>query len=175
MSFEIRTALPEDAQELAACHVSAWQAAYKGIVPAEHLRNMAANVTQRAELFKERLKEKNCYYFLPTCNGKIIGMLVLWHSRDEDKPNTGEIGGFYLLEDFWGKGYGRKMMDFAQKQLNDMGYTEIFLWVLDENTRARRFYEKCGFTVDGAQKEIIIGGIPLIEVRYVIFGHGTTH
>ncbi|MCL2287209.1 MAG: GNAT family N-acetyltransferase [Firmicutes bacterium] len=167
MSFQIRKALLEDAHELAACHISAWQAAYKGIVPDEHLRNMATNLTKRAELFKERIHEKNCYYFLPTYDGKIIGMLVLWNSRDEDKPGTGEIGGFYLLEDFWGKGYGRKMMDFAQKQLNDMGCTEIFLWVLEENTRARQFYEKCGFTVDGAQKEIIIGGKALSEIRMV--------
>jgi len=167
MNLLIREALPEDAYELAACHISAWQSAYKDIVPDEYLSNMPAGLKQRAEKFKQGIDE-NSYYYVPTYDGKIIGKLVLWNSRDDDKPGTGEIGGFYLIETFWGKGYGREMMDFAIKFLNSLGYTEIFLWVLEENTRARRFYEKCGFTFDGVKKEIVIGNKLLVEVRYIL-------
>ena len=72
----------------------------------------------------------------------------------------------YLLEAFWGKGYGREMMDFSLLELKRMGYGEALLWVLEANSRARRFFEKCGFVFDGSIKEINIDK-PLIVMRYV--------
>jgi len=58
------------------------------------------------------------------------------------------------------------MMEFSFSELRLMGHDEALLWVLEENSRARLFYEKCGFTFDGAKKEIIIDK-PHIEMRYV--------
>ena len=41
------------------------------------------------------------------------------------------------------------------------------LWVLEANTRARRFYERAGFALDGGwQSEEIATGVFLDEVRY---------
>ena len=39
------------------------------------------------------------------------------------------------------------------------------LWVLADNARARRFYERHGWTADGASQALTIPGAP-IEVRY---------
>ena len=166
MKFIIRKAVPEDAYEYSACHISSWRSAYKGIVPDEILNNLS--LEERAEKFKQNLQEfKDVLYYCPIYEGKIIGKLIISKSHDEDKPNACEVGAIYLIEEFWGKSYGRQMMNFAIDMLRNMGYNEIFLWVLEENSRARRFYEKCGFSFDGAKKEIIIGK-PLIEIRYVI-------
>jgi RimJ/RimL family protein N-acetyltransferase len=45
------------------------------------------------------------------------------------------------------------------------GYQAITLWVLRDNQRARRFYERAGFLPDGATNVLNgLGGI--IEVRY---------
>ena len=164
MEIIFRSMLPEDAYEFSACNISSWRSAYKGIVPDEVLDNLSLEA--RAEKNKQYLNEKkeNPYY-CAVYDKKIIGNLVINKSRDEDKPNTGEIIAFYLIEEFWGKGYGRKMMDYAIETLKNMGYNEIILWVLEENHRARKFYEKCGFVFDGTKKEIIIGK-PLIEIRY---------
>ena len=49
--------------------------------------------------------------------------------------------------------------------LRSRGFTEVVLWVLAENMDARRFYEKMGFTPDGASRTIILGK-PLEAVRY---------
>jgi len=163
MSFKIRKASIEDAYESSLCHIAAWQSAYKGIISDEYLDNMPTSLKQRVESFKDYQFDN---FYLPTYEGKIIGKLILWDSRDEDKPGTGEIGAIYLLEEFWGKGYGYTMMNFAIRQLIGRGCTEVFLWVFEENTRARLFYEKCGFVLDGAKKEVVIG-TPLMEVRYV--------
>jgi len=162
----IRKLLPENAYERASCHVSAWRSAYKGIVPDEYLNNLS--IEKRAEKFKQKLQEfKDVLYYCAVYENRIIGFFDMGKSCDEDKPNTGEIYAIYSIEEFWSKGVGRQMMDYAIDTLKHMGYNEIVLWVLEENSRARRFYEKCGFSFDGTKKEITIGK-PLIEIRYAI-------
>ena len=59
------------------------------------------------------------------------------------------------------------MMNYAVDMLKSKGYSEIILWTLEENNRAKRFYEKYGFIFDGSKKEIKIGK-SLIEIRYVL-------
>ena len=46
-------------------------------------------------------------------------------------------------------------------------YKTISLWVLDQNDRAKAFYEKSGFKADGTSKESGLGNAK--EERY-IFG-----
>ena len=72
----------------------------------------------------------------------------------------------YLIDKHWDKGYGREMMDYSIAEMKRRGQNEVYLWVLEENARARQFYEKCGFAYDGTKKEISIDK-PLIEMRYV--------
>ena len=100
-------------------------------------------------------------------NGNIIGRLVKNKSRDEDKADAGEISAMYLLSEYWDKGYGREMMDFSLSELKRMGHNEVILWVLEANSRARLFYEKCGFTFDGTLKEINIDNLHT-HMRYVL-------
>lgn len=45
-------------------------------------------------------------------------------------------------------------------------HTEATLWVLEANARARRFYERKGWAVDGAAREEEVGGRRVTEVRY---------
>ncbi|RKI85043.1 N-acetyltransferase [bacterium 0.1xD8-71] len=51
-------------------------------------------------------------------------------------------------------------------ELHKLGFQDIFLWVLEENLRARKFYEKCGFTSAGRSMEYEIGGKMLREMQY---------
>jgi ribosomal protein S18 acetylase RimI-like enzyme len=52
--------------------------------------------------------------------------------------------------------------------LRKAGYAKAFLWVLEENIKARAFYEKMGFALSSESIESNIGGKDLIEVSYVI-------
>ncbi|MDR2712349.1 MAG: GNAT family N-acetyltransferase [Clostridiales bacterium] len=167
MDITIRKVLPEEAYEYAACHIACWQSAYKGIMPDEYLDNMPAKLEERTESCRQALSEPGDYgFFCAVYEGKMIGRLIICKSRDDDKPNAGEIAAIYLLEEFWDKGYGRQMMDYAIEMLITLGYQEFFIWVLEENRRARRFYEKYGFRFDGAKKEIKIDKL-LVVIRYV--------
>ena len=50
--------------------------------------------------------------------------------------------------------------------VRDRGHLEAILWVLDDNPRARRFYELAGWAADGTAREIELFGFHLPEVRY---------
>lgn len=168
MEITIRKVLHEEAYEYTSCHISCWQSAYEGIMSDEYLSDMAAEQEQRTEWCKKALSTPgNTEFFCVMYKGRMIGRLIIGESRDDDKPDAGEIAAIYLIKEFWDKGYGRKMMDFALETLKRRGYDEVILWVLEKNLRARHFYEKCNFVFDGRKKEIHIDK-PLIEVRYVL-------
>ena len=44
-------------------------------------------------------------------------------------------------------------MRVALGRAHEKGFSEVTLWVLHANQRARKFYEKFGFVLDGSEKE----------------------
>jgi len=64
------------------------------------------------------------------------------------------------------KGYGSKLFDFVLSEINKQGFKNVFLWVLEDNANARKFYENKGFVFDGEYLNDKIGGKKLREVRY---------
>jgi hypothetical protein len=55
MKIIIRKALPEDAYDYAACHISCFQSAYKEIIPDEYLNNMLTEKEQLVEKYKKKI------------------------------------------------------------------------------------------------------------------------
>lgn len=48
-----------------------------------------------------------------------------------------------------------------------IGYRNIFLWVLEENLRAGKFYEKKGFSMSDDYLDDNIGGKDVQKIRYI--------
>ena len=55
------------------------------------------------------------------------------------------LHGFYVLPEYWGSGLADELHDAALDALRADGCTQAHLWVLEENHRARRFYERRGW------------------------------
>ena len=66
-----------------------------------------------------------------------------------DLAAWGELVSLYGHPDYWGQGYGSLIIDEVLRRLETADYPGCFLYVLRENTRARRFYEKHSFVWDG--------------------------
>ena len=60
----------------------------------------------------------------------------------------GELDGLFVEPDLWGHGIGRALVDAATHEARKKGLT---LKVI-ANPRARRFYESCGFTIEGDEE-----------------------
>ena len=103
----------------------------------------------------------------------IVGFVTVSPSRDEDLPGFGEVRALYVAPDRWRSGAGSALLAQAEVLLGDAGFNEAHLWVLEDNPRARRFYERAGWALDGARKVVEIGGRPLAEVRYRKAAAGT--
>ena len=46
-------------------------------------------------------------------------------------------------------GYGRRLLNKCMEELKQYGFSKVLLWVLEDNHRARKFYEKNGFVYSG--------------------------
>lgn len=66
-----------------------------------------------------------------------------------------------------GRGYGTALLRAALRGLLELGFEEAFLWVLEDNTGARTFYERFGLTCTEDYLDTTIDGRDLREVRYV--------
>jgi GNAT superfamily N-acetyltransferase len=85
--------------------------------------------------------------------GELVGFATSGESRDEDAgPSVGEIRSFFVAAGRWRQGVGRELMAAALDSLRERGYTEATVWSFATNERANAFYERTGFTRDGAEK-----------------------
>jgi GNAT superfamily N-acetyltransferase len=169
----IRPAEPDDAREITAVWVRAWQVAYAGVVPAEFL--MAMDVESHVPYRRKRIAElAPPSAMLVACEDEgVVGFAnVSGYRTDPGEtvgPDVGEVCGIYVHPSRWSTGTGYALMEAAVAQLRKTGFTDVRLWVLDENPRARRFYERFGYVADGAAKMFTVDrdGPNEAEVREV--------
>jgi ribosomal protein S18 acetylase RimI-like enzyme len=159
MAVIIRKAETEkDLKGKAYVHWKSWHEAYPGILDKSYLDRMTLEKCEEIALkFPDHL-------LIAEDDGKVIGFVSYGDCRDEDLADTGEIYAIYILEEYYGQGIGSRLMKEALKELKDPSLTVV--WVLKENCRAIRFYERFGFHPDGKEKEIRLG-TPVVEIRMV--------
>lgn len=161
----IRNAKLTDARDIARIHVDTWRDAYTGIIPGTYLKNLSKE-GREVKWAESITRSTDGILVIIDEDERLIGWISFGSSRDEDAEDTGEVYAIYLESDHWSKGFGRQLMTEAEKRLGEKGFSEVTLWVLDMNTRARRFYEKAGYVTDGARKTITFDNKTLIELRY---------
>lgn len=164
-ALEIRPATVDDAAAIARVHVQAWQVGYAGLMSAAYLHGL--DWRERAGTWRERLQNPAAGVgYLIATRGRVLGFCAFGPARDEDLPagTSGEVYAINVHSSAWSTGAGGGLLLGACDSLSV--YDVVVLWVLAENTRARRFYERRGFVADGARKTIEIGGADLTELRY---------
>lgn len=86
-------------------------------------------------------------------------------TADGEGGRVAELYALYVRPAWWSTGAGRALMEKVLARSAAAGYRSITLWVLRDNQRARRFYERAGFAPDGATNVLAgLGGV--LEVRY---------
>lgn len=164
----VRRARVDDADAIGRVHVTSWQAAYAGALPEDILAGLSIEDRQRR--WRERLADlpPSVHVLVVTDDGTLAGFACVSASRDEDATaSTGELQSIYLDPEHWGRGLGWALHEEALARLRQDGYRRATLWVLDGNGRARRFYARAGWSVDGATKaDSLAGSPPVTEIRY---------
>lgn len=164
MDLEICKATLDMADAIGEIGFASWNAAYADIVPEAFLRDYTPQ--KRADTLRRLLPERPEEYYLFRLAETPVGFAIIGPPQDAGLPEkTGEVHAFYFMPDVWGRGYAGDAMAFCLERLRALGYTAAVLWVLEDNARARRFYEKQGFRLAGRRREITLGK-PLYEVFY---------
>jgi L-amino acid N-acyltransferase YncA len=165
----VRPARLEDAAAIAEVHVLTWQAAYEHVFGAEQLA--ALHVDERRARWEERLAAPEPHwrpFVAEDENGRLVGFASAGACRDAEGEGQGELHAIYVLPDAWGAGAGPALMRGVVDALRGEGFGAAILWVLEDNPRARRFYERQGWIADGARREGEYLGVATAEVRYRI-------
>lgn len=136
---------------MAALHVAAWRAAYRGIIPDDFLA--ALDVGDYEARHRARLGDAGQEFLVAEDAGSVHGFAILGRSRDAGVSADGELFAIYVDPGAWGRGHGAALMRESMARLRALGFERSRLWVLRDNQRARRFYEKHGWQPDGAEKE----------------------
>lgn len=150
-------------EEISNVYEQSWKYAYNGVIPQDYLDSIPSGQWCGV------IDNPNWYTLVMLDGKKIIGTASYCKSRFEDYKDWGEIISIYFLPEYMGKGYGKCLLEKVVEELIAMGFKKIFLWVLEDNHRARHFYEKFGFKNSGEYMDNVIGGKQLRELQYVYF------
>jgi GNAT superfamily N-acetyltransferase len=166
MSLHIRAATVQDAPAVAAVRVVSWQAAYAGVVPDAYLAAMNLNLAHWTKLANG--EEPGSELLVAEEDGRIVGFAVYGAARPPSFGYGGELHATYWLPEATGKGYGTQMMACAFVGLKRLGHDDMIVWVMEANTRARKFYEhlKGVVEIEHSRKSFEIAGTTLGEMAY---------
>ena len=159
--MSVRPAGVADALAIEAIRVRGWRAAYRHVFPPAELDALPVDETR----WRNRLEKPPAGWavFVADEGETVTGFAALGPSRDE--RGVGELYAIYVDPSAWGSGVGRALIAEAEAALGAR-WDEATLWVLEDNPRARRFYERAGWAPDGAQKAEERLGVAAVEVRY---------
>jgi ribosomal protein S18 acetylase RimI-like enzyme len=159
----IRHAKPGDAPALSKVFDAAWREAYLGIIPGVTLEKMFARRGER--WWRSTVTRGRPLVVLDLGQGP-VGYASYGRCRDRSLPADGEIDELYLLPEYQGLGFGRRLFKAVRNDLKHHDMKKVVVWALADNERARAFYEGMGGR-SVAHVEERIGGTPLAKVAYL--------
>jgi RimJ/RimL family protein N-acetyltransferase len=116
-------------------------------------RVLPATIPERKEWFYTISKDKSAVTFAVVLseNGTHIGNCGLINI--DNRSRRGQLW-IYLDEQFTGHGMGKAAIELILKYaFHYLNLHRVFLYVVSTNLRAKKFYEKCGFTSEGIFRE----------------------
>jgi GNAT superfamily N-acetyltransferase len=181
----IRSASAADAAAIAAVMRASWRAAYEGIIAPEVIDRVTApdGGARVRQSFRTRPWQKTIVAVAaqpeaPRKQDDVVGYAFFGPEQEVlgapwphplstagQQGRVAELYALYVLPAWWSTGTGRALMDRVLAAMSAAGYLSVRLWVLRDNARARRFYERAGFAPDGASHALEgLGGVT--EIRY---------
>ncbi len=163
MEYIIRKATKEDASRLAEILIFAKRTSYRSIFKNDYVSFNEMQVLNLALDFQKR--EGILNNILVYDDGIVKGMMHREKSTDIDYPDGISLDEFYVDTFFQGNGIGSEMMKAFLHEAETSSAKYILIWVLEENDKARKFYEYFGFAPDGNRR--LEDGTEAYSLRYM--------
>lgn len=143
MNYKIRKIVKKECFDITHIETLAWNETYKGIVPDEFLNNLYNNEDERTKRRLDNYEKSEKNQYVLEINNMIVGYVHFGPTEEKDIPNCGEIYGLYILNEYKGNGFGRKLVETGIKELKSMGYDKMVIGCLDGN-KSNDFYKHLG-------------------------------
>lgn len=144
-SVRLRDATGDDASAIAALHAESWRSAYRGALRDDYLDG--AIVRERTAVWCERLGEPaaNQRVVVAEEPARLLGFACAY-GNDDERWGT-QLDNLHVRPDAHGHGTGTRLVaEVAAWCRTAYPGAGLYLWVLEQNHPARRFYERLGAT-----------------------------
>jgi GNAT superfamily N-acetyltransferase len=140
----LRDATEHDVVAIARLHADSWRSAYRGILSDEYLDSRAHS--ERAALWQARFSEKANKPFLAIlaeAGAQLVGFACVF---PHDHPTFGSfLDNLHVAPQNTRQGIGGQLLGAVAARLaKERTPGGLYLWVIEKNSRARRFYAKAG-------------------------------
>ncbi len=163
----IREPILSDVSNIAKIHVDTWRTAYRGIVPDKYLEELSYEKKAKAweSIINGEIKDSRYIFIAEDEDHGVIGFVTCGAEREGDAVYRGELYAIYVTDEYQNSGVGGLLFKRVTEKLIELGFNSMLIWALEDNHKARRFYEiKGGKKIK--EKCVDIGGEKLKEVAY---------
>ncbi|SOH94690.1 Ribosomal protein S18 acetylase RimI [Monaibacterium marinum] len=129
----IRTATPDDLPAIAALHLQSWRTTYDGLLPADYLGAGA-----EAQLRAKWADLPRGTTLVAMQGDRLAGFISV------NTGNPAYLDALHIAGFAQGGGLGPRLIAAAFAQIAAQGVTAAYLYIVDGNDGARRFYERLG-------------------------------
>lgn len=148
----VRDATVEDGASIEAVHFASREAAYSAHV--SEWPPPGPGRAERVERWGRWLADPDIHCLVIEVDGHIRGFVTVRAATDTDlsSERVAEMPTLYVSPEHWRSGLGAALCRAGVTRARALGFSELVLWVLDINERARHFYWALGFRPDGTVK-----------------------
>lgn len=163
----IRVATAADADAIASLHAASWSAHYRGSLSDAYLDGPIE--AERRAVWTERLAHPRAGQVVLVAEDErqnLIGFVCLFLNHDREFGCL--VDNLHVTIGSKRKGLGRRLMQVAgEAMLHALPRRPAFLYVLEANHAACRFYERIGGTLTGRGRKTEADGSDVAVLRYM--------
>jgi GNAT superfamily N-acetyltransferase len=149
----IRVATLADVPTISDIRVRSWQFIYKDEMPDAHLTRLDPRISDSRWRVMIDSTTPRSTVLVSHDGGPVTGFIALEPANENHFGYQAYLSAIYVEPEFIGRGLGRALFDAGCKWMREVGYADIFWWVIAVNWRALAFYEKMGAKrVPGAEQ-----------------------
>jgi len=159
-----RDASASDAGLISHIYATSWRKTYRGLISDDYLKRLPDEYWVPS--VRSWLESGQLYGTIVYDDNRPVGCAIYGRGRDAGYDDWCEIVSLYLLPDVIGRGLGRALLQEVIRIMHEDGYSRFYLWAIQGNQLADRFYRRQGFVCTEERVPYRIGGEDVTDVRY---------
>jgi ribosomal protein S18 acetylase RimI-like enzyme len=161
----IREATGSDVAAIANLHADSWRSSYRGILADDYLDTEVHR--ERAAVWQQRFANpaaNSILVLVAEINAQLVGFSCVF--PEENSVFGSYLDNLHVVPQLTGRGIGRRLLSESARRLLSRGSRSgLYLWVVEQNLKARNFYEKAGAAEVGQEMISMPDGNRIAAIR----------